>query len=248
MRPKATESDFIIPDEDNIVAMTKGEDNVPVRIGDFFAHKNEAYLTSKMLSSDKDFDKVFANLVQDLKRTTGQYRGRDLRYDWTLTIDEFVSLTPYFKPFFHGCTRDSMRLLLLQTRRDVLKLCDTDPHRHSKRRHSLGTEPVDKEINCKNADRLTPLSEDVYSHFVDLLVLTRLGSNAHNSLSIFLRKDKAWQTNYLLPVISDKIELTFKGSPVFRNSWMAFLDESHRRSSSKLQKLAEVEKRTKKVR
>jgi hypothetical protein len=250
-----SEQDLVIPEEKTIVAMTKGEDNVPVRIGDFFAHKNEAYLTSKMLGAEKDFDKVFAKLLEDLKQTMNRRNHYTMRYDawkhWALSIDEFVSLTPYFKPFFHGCTRDAMRLLLLQTRRDVLQLHEKDPRRHSRRKNTLTTKPVEKEITCKHSDRLTPLNEDVYKNFIDLLVLTRLGSDAHNSLNVFMLKRQAWAMNYLLPVISNKIELTIKGTPVFRNSWMTFLKETDRKTSSKLKKLADFEKqldsRTKKV-
>ena len=239
-----------LPEEKTVKAMTKGEKCSPVTIHDIFAHRTEAQLTSKVMGKDAGFKSCFDKLKKDIKMMReSYYRGKDIRNGWELTLDEFMDLTAYYKAFFNGCTRDSMRLLLLQTRRDICNIDTADPNRYKKRKYK-GTEGErysdEKQpmFLCEAKDRLTPLKSTLYSNFFEYIARKRLGVVATTTYYFYLNERRAYDDKFIAPFITAKaIKFQYQNKDIDLHNWMSVTKENGREinTPSKLIELAAQE-------
>lgn len=239
-----------IPEEETIKPMTKGDDCTPVTMHDIFAHRKEALLTSKMMGKDKEqeFNSAFDDLLKDIKEPRDTYyRGKDIRNGWALTFERFMDLTAYYKAFFHGCTRDSMRLLLLQTRKEIVTQETNDPNRFKKskykhyHKHSNSDEPVQL-FRCDEDSRLTPLDTNLYEHFFGLLSRKRLGAIANETLRVFLNPTNAYDNEFISPLVSSSgIKFMVNGNVVNLSTWLGIAGKRSLQTPSKLVTLKENE-------
>lgn len=213
----------VIPEEGKVKEMTKGEDFYPVTMHDIFARRPQAELIAKVMGADKDFQKLFQQLLKDVSTCTGNRDSMDLWHGWEVSIDEFISLTPYYKSFFTGCTRDSMRMLLLKTRRDIIRLEQSDVKRFKKRKslsqrnnryESRRKRTTQREMACAVDDRLTPMDSTFYESFFAVLVHKRLGVQAAQDFPIYLHTELSYTgtERYIVPrVATNRIEFYLKG-------------------------------------
>lgn len=237
-----------IPEENTIKAMTKGDDCVPVTMHDIFAHRTEAHLTSKVMGKDVDFNQTFEKLLKDIRTIRNSYyREKDIRNGWELPLDEFMDLTAYYKSFFNGCTRDSMRLLLLRTRRDICNLESNDPSRFKRRKFKA--EGRDAYIQtqlfkCETAGRITPLKMQLYCNFFEYLAHKRVGVIANSTYNVYLNKSRAYNDDYIAPFVAHSgILFQYKGHNIDVRNWLKYATGRDIQTSSKLEELVENEKR-----
>lgn len=236
------------PEEETIKPMTKGEKAAPVTMHDIFAHRTEAHLTSKVMGKEVDFDSCFEKLLKDIKAPRDNYyRGKDIRNGWDLTLEAFMDLTPYYKAHFNACTRDSMRLLLLQTRKAIIKLQTSDPNRYKKRKYrdnhkrSSSDDPIQL-FRCAEAKRLTPLENTFYGNFFEVLSYKRVGIVANVTYNMFINERRAYDDKFLAPFVTHNgIKFIFQGVEVNLKNWMKGVPADNIRTNSKLATLNKAE-------
>ena len=212
--------EIAIPEEATVKPMTQGANGSKVTIGDIFKHRHEAALTAKMMRRTKNdrefpFQQILDKLLIDQTKPRSRYsRGTDIRQGWKITLEEFMDLTPFYKAFFHGCTRDSMRLLLLQSRRDMVQLQTTDPkafHRKEvKDNRNRQGEGRNTNIAGPSPERLSPLDETNYSEFFSTLALRRLGCIANAAVSLYINTERAYHGHFFTPELKpNRIDILF---------------------------------------
>ena len=226
--------EIAIPEETTVKPMTQGPNGSKVTIGDIFKHRHEAALTAKMMRRTKNdrefpFQQILDKLLIDQARPRAEYGwgpdirhrprakyggGPDIRQGWTITLEEFMDLTPFYKAFFHGCTRGSMRLLLLQSRRDMVQLQTKDPKTFQRKktrddRNSSG-EGRNESIAGASLGRLSPLDKAAYSEFFSTLALRRLGCIVNAAVNLYINTERAYRGYYFIPEIKpNRIDILF---------------------------------------
>lgn len=236
-----------LPEESTIKAMTKGDDCVPVTMHDIFAHRKEAQLTSKVMGKEVDFDMCFDKLLRDVNSVRDSYyRAKDIRNGWELPLDEFMDLTAYYKSFFNGCTRDSMRLLLLQTRRNICNLETTDPNRFKKRKYKSEGRSINGQgqlFKCETVERVTPLSMNLYTNFFEYLAHKRVGIVANTTYSMYINKDRSYTSEFIAPFVAHNgIRFQYKDADIDVKNWFKVATGKEIQTPSKLDELATSEK------
>lgn len=203
-------------------------------MNDVFKHKKEALLMARMQSADSKFENTFARLIEDLRSEYKQYYGnrkgygtdKDPAYStcWRLSIDEFCDLTPYYKAF--GATsRELMKNVLIDARRWVSNLQETDKSRHIKRGRR-DVSDFEQDILCENKKRLTPLQYSYYEHFINAVALKRFRPVAVNTCGEYKYYSSKGRTskskNELTPCLSNRIDF-YVGDKIVNNhaEWIA---------------------------
>ena len=217
-------TEIAIPEEATVKPMTQGPNGSKVTIGDIFKHRHEAALTAKMMRRTKNdrefpFQQILDKLLKDQSKPREQYGrvGMDIRQGWTITLEEFMDLTPFYKAFFHGCTRDSMRLLLLQSRRDMVQLHTKDPkafHRKTVRNDiNLYGKGRNESIAGASPERLSPLDKKTYSDFFSSLALRRLGCIVNAAVNFYINTERAYHGYFFIPEVKpNRIDILFSFS------------------------------------
>lgn len=171
--------------DDLVTKLITRKNGTPATISDFYALRKEAALTAHVTGLKIDMDAIFNTLTRDI--TTTYCHGNDLRNGWSLTIDRFQSMAPLYKAHLDNVTANSMRVLLLQTRKDLLSpKNEQDQRRIQKRKKNPGIYMHHQDTPCVNKDRLTPLESDVYKSFRKIVTRKRIGVAA----------TKAFESNY----------------------------------------------------
>lgn len=164
------------------------KDGSRVTISDILALKKELELVSKMVvstgkhrsgrhSRSYEVPYVLNELIRDLSQIRDSYHGANIQKNWYVTIEQFMVLTPLCKAHFNGVSLDSMRRLLLETRRDVVLLQYKEPKRVARRR--LGKRgAVAQSADCADPGRLTPKTDNFYASFFEVAATKSLGSLA----------------------------------------------------------------------
>lgn len=217
-----------IPEEKLIKPITKGEDCIPITINDIFARRNEAELIAKMMGKEVEFSDIFEKLIKDLTLRNGQrYRyTNDIRQGWNLTLDEFMALAAFYKSLYNNCTRDGMKLLLLQSRKQALELKKSDPKRFRRREYKqdMGKRHYNSckthVIDCEVKGRVTPLNDKVYDNFFGFIVQKRLGTIATTTLAVEVDLEAVYDNNITPRIDRARIILCINKQEVTGKNWM----------------------------
>ena len=229
----------------DIKPITKGNDFYPVTINDIFAKRTEARLTAIMQGmKEKVFDETFDRLKKDITRPrikNTHYYGRN--EGWHTTLDEFQDFAPIFKSQFNNCTRDSMRLLLLQTRRDMKELWRNDKKRYLKLRrkdnYNYNRKAEEGKIRAANQERIFPLETESYESIFKFICNKRFGGVVLTSNSFNVSTGR---NHGIMPVIMPrKIVFVLNGAIVTRETWATNKPSDNIKSCSKLKKISRVE-------
>lgn len=243
-----------IPEEQTIKPITKGEDCIPITINDIFARRNEAELIAKMMGKEVEFSDIFDKLINDITLRNGhRYRySDDIRQGWAMTLDEFMALAAFYKSLFNNCTRDGMKLLLLQTRRAALQLKKQDPKRFKRREYKKdgasrggyyhGVSKMHT-LDCADKTRVTPLPDSVYDSFFGIVVCKRLGAIANNTLTLRVDIDSVYGDSVTPRIERSRIVLVVNQQIVTGSNWTkAIREKKEIKSPSVLTSLRKEEK------
>lgn len=207
----------------------KGADNKPVNITDILAIKEELLLASKLTGKERTA-KVFANLLSDLR--SGAFMGR-----WNLRQEDFQSLAVLLKPHFNNASRETLRLLLIQTRAALNNLKNSGGRYYRMRRARFSRlKDPGQTVTCRVEARLTPLSSDFYRAFLMPLAAMRIGAVVLKSVSYANTAKQFYNSDRRIsPVIGrNRIHFTIKDTDVSRESWREVVELRAINTGSKL--------------
>lgn len=208
----------------------KKTENKKFTMNDVFKYKKEALLMARMQSADSKFKNTFARLTEDLRSEYKPFYGNRKGYGtdndpaystcWRLSIDEFCDLTPYYKAF--GATsRGVMKSILLDARRWIGRLEETDKCRFIKRSQRDSNPDVEQSAPCVNKERLTPFTHSIYEHYFNTVAIKRLNPVAiHTCGEPYFYSGLGRHTNRpndkLTPCVSNRIDF-YVGDKIVKN-------------------------------
>lgn len=195
-------------------------------IDDIFALREKLELMAKMTNTPIEFDDLFENLSTDITVPHMVEDDDDVTdSNWLLKSSDFVRLTPLCKPFFSNCTVQSMKALLLMTRRQILQ--DRKYKRHKFLTNVYAYEHQGKYrarnlqmIACENEDRLTPLIGPYYYSFLMFIAHKRLGTLVNALMNFDGRASSRKQGNLISAVVTKSCIKFYVGNKeINRDNW-----------------------------
>jgi hypothetical protein len=223
------EDNYVPAGTKEITKQAPGKTEIPATIADIFKYKQEAILIAKMMGNETDFNMIFSRLYKDVTslRGDGRYGQNDIRSGWHCTIDNFLKLTPHYKGSLKNVTLESMKLLILETRKEIIDAKKTNPKRYNKRSYcTRNKEEYQNRVRVYDLDRLTPLSDGIYKHYFAIVALRRFGCIARNTVSInttayYHVKNKKYDgSSAMQPIIfRGKIIFTLNNQIINRDNW-----------------------------
>lgn len=199
-------------------------------IGDILMDREQVFLTARItgvLHEDR-VREIIKTLLLDLDPHL-HHPSDEYSHSWKLKISEFCKLTNLFKSRLVGVTIASMKMLLLQTRRDIANRRNTDRKKFHRLQRSLrlinGRVPIGQNIPTAISDRLTPLESSFYRSFMEVTMRKRLGPKAANTIHMAM-EHTSWWDFYVRPVITNKgIAFINKDGEITRENYKTYIKE-----------------------